>query len=1039
MTRGRPSKDQLEAAITHESEQFKEYYTWLEQHMPPLFFEEIEQNELMLIVHNLIGFHLQNYFSQIFIKDAAFVLLLDSPDVNIRILKHYNLYGIRNYQTFVSDEPPPFPGVTKKLRIAAIYFSEADERKTSCDMLLSEDLLQTTFKEIHASHPELTYTQFHELVCNMNNRFLRSLSDNRISIALDMYFRAKSRDYCQYHVQYNEDWDGSDLNKPSMRILLAWRNTPKHRFLYRLAKTIFRHGLSVTRINATYVDPYSKRSIIIMGIGLNGINGKPAWEEANIKDFLQEMVTLKYFDYSDLVEKIFVDSGIIRGNLGNYLRTSISFVHQVLTHADPNLYSYSNIEEAFCRHPDLTKGILDLFERKFEPETHDARKYEEEKKALLTLIDELDTGNQINDERRKNCFIQAINFIEFTLKTNFYRNNKSAYSFRLDPEYLNHVPFDRKEKFPEVPYAIFFVKGMHFIGFHIRFKDLARGGLRTVLPQKFEQMVAERNNVFIECYNLAYTQQKKNKDIPEGGAKGIIFLEPYERLHQEMDIFRKELISKESTEEEIQSQLLTFKTEQKLEYLYQTQRAFIHSLLTLVNCLPDGTLKAKDVVDYWNNPEYIYLGPDENMHNVLIEWISHYSELCGYKPGTAFISSKPGAGINHKEYGITSFGVNVYMIETLKFMGIDPYKDTFTVKISGGPDGDVAGNQILNLQRFFPNTAKLLALTDISGTIYDPQGLDLDVLAEMFHTGKSISEYPPEKLNENGFLLNLTEKKEQTSYSQVTLCLKKREGSLIEEWLNGNDMNHLFRSNLHQTKTDIFIPAGGRPRTLNEYNYTDFLDEGGAPTSRAIVEGANLYLTPVARHKLEELGVIIIKDSSANKGGVICSSYEVLAGLTLSKEAFLTQKAELMDDILALIKERAEDEAKLLLSTHSETGAFLTDISEWVSERINTYTYELLEYLIPIELSQDENDPLIQALLQYCPPLIVKQCKKHIIHDIPDIHKKAIIACYIASKTVYKKGLSWSPSIVDVLPLISEDMKIIASHVHIRKRNSNKA
>jgi len=1033
MASGRLTKQQLEAAVQHESAQFKEYYTWLEQHMPPLFFEELEQSHIMLIVHNLMGFHLQSFFSQIFVKDAAFVLLLDSPDVNIRILRHYNLYGIRNYQTFVSDEAPPFPGVTKKLRIGAIYFSELNEQRTSCSNVLPENELHKLYEEVKDGHPELEYGHFKSLVCNMNDRFLRSLSDQRMNIALDMYFRAKSRDYCQYHVQYNENWDGSDLNKPSMRILFAWRNTPKHRFLYRLAKTIYRHGLSVTRINATYVDPYSKRSILIMGIGLNGIHGKPAWEEANVQDFLQELVTLKYFDYTDVLEKIFVDSGLVRGNLGNLLRTIISFVHQILTHADPNLYSVSNIEEAFCRHPDLTKRILELFEHKFHPESHNEEAFKETKNEIITLIDELDTGNQINDERRKNCFIQAINFIEFTLKTNFYRNNKSAFSFRLNPEYLNHVPYDRKEKFPEIPYAVFFIKGMHFIGFHIRFKDLARGGLRTVLPQRFEQMVAERNNVFIECYNLAYTQQKKNKDIPEGGAKGIIFLEPYERLHSEADIYKKELVNKGHTEEEIASKINEFKTEQKIEYLYQTQRAFIHSLLTLVNCTPDGMLKAKDVIDYWNKPEYIYLGPDENMHNVLIEWISHYSELCGYQPGTAFISSKPGAGINHKEYGVTSFGVNVCMIETLKYMGIDPTITEFTVKISGGPDGDVAGNQILNLYRFFPNTAKVLALTDISGTIYDPEGLDLAILTDMFHKVKSIAEYPPSKLSPGGFLLDLTKKKEQTTYSQVTLCYRNQGGKLVEDWLNGNDMNHLFRSNLLQVKTDIFIPAGGRPRTINQHNYKDFLDETGEPSSRAIIEGANLYLTPQARHQLEELGVLIIKDSSANKGGVISSSYEVLASLTMSKEEFIENKAELMDEILELIRERAEDEAKLLLTTHAETGNMLTDISDWISERINTYTYELLDYLLNVELSDDVNDPLIKSLLNYCPPLIVNKFKERILKQIPDIHKKAIIACYIASKTVYKKGLSWSPSIVDVLPLVSKDASIITSIVHEKR------
>ena len=65
-----------------------------------------------------------------------------------------------------------------------------------------------------------------------------------------------------------------------------------------------------------------------------------------------------------------------------------------------------------------------------------------------------------------------------------------------------------------------------------------------MFPQKMEQMITERNNVFTECYNLSYTQQKKNKDIPEGGAKSVIFLEPYDRLQSESDIYRKEKVNK---------------------------------------------------------------------------------------------------------------------------------------------------------------------------------------------------------------------------------------------------------------------------------------------------------------------------------------------------------------------------------------------------------------------------------------------------------------------------------------------------------------
>jgi len=1028
----RPSKkDNIskKKAVEFESQQFEEYYIWLQEHMPDGFFEEIDPQQYMLIAHYLMGFSLQDNFCQIQLKDEAFVLTLDAPDIDVKILKHFNMYGIKNYQTFTSDAPPPFPGVKKKLKIAAIYFTSAsgDLEPKKIEKVLPKEKLEEVFTTLKDEGLTTSKEEFQKLIRGMNILFLRSLSTERLTLALRMFFRARTRDYCQYEVRTNEDWKKQKGETPSLRIVFAWRNTPKHRFLFRLAKLINRHNLQILKVNATYVNPYSKNSILIMSLGLHGIKGKAAWEEADIQDFLQELVTLKYFPDTDLVEKVFIEPGLLRGNIGNLLRAMASFVHQTLVHADINLYTYDNILEGLCRHPELTIQVCRAFELKFHPEQKDLEEYNRVKEKVMMLIDHLDTGNELNDLRRKNILKQMMHFVDYTLKTNFYRHNKSALGFRLNPKYLNYVPYNRRSKFPELPYGIFFIQGMHFIGFHIRFKDLSRGGLRTVFPQRHEQMIAERNNVFSECYNLALTQQKKNKDIPEGGSKGVLFLEPYEQLLLEAQIFRKELKVAEVEEPQVEETIAKFKKEQMIEYLYQTQRAFIHSLLTLVNCHDDGVLKAKDVIDYWKKPEYLYLGPDENLHNIMIEWIADYSKRCGYKPGGAFISSKPKVGINHKEYGVTSLGVNVYMKEVLQYLGINPEKDPFTIKISGGPDGDVAGNQILNLYKEFPMTARLLAITDVSGTIFDPRGLDLSILADLFHESKPIAAYPPKKLNNGGFLLDLQTKKEQTAYTTKTLCWRKEKGKLVEEWLSGSDMNHLFRHNLHQVHTDIFIPAGGRPRTLNDHNYNDFIDSKGEPTSRAIIEGANLYLTPLARRELEKQGVIIIKDSSANKGGVICSSMEILAGLILTEEEFLKEKPELMGEILDIIAEKARNEAQLLLQTHSDTGEYLTDLSDKISEKINTYTYELLDYLDTIVLPSHPEDPLIKALLHFCPGILAKKYRERIITSLPTLHKKAIISCYIASRLVYTKGMKWQPSIVDVLPLIASDPHITSS------------
>lgn len=1010
------SEEELKKSILLESKKFEKFFKWIENHMPKNFFKELNQNDLTLITHNLMNLNLQGYFSQVNIKNYAIILCIDSPKADLNILKNFSEHGIRYYKTFVSNKPPPFDNVENNLRIAIIHFSEGANLK---EEVLTEERKEELSELIIERNPKVTQEEFEKLLEGMNRRFLLSMTTSRLITAFDMFFRAKSRDHCQYEIKKNEDWEKT--GSPSLQIVFAWRNTPKHNFLYRVVQTVHRYHLDMTRFAATYIEPYSPKSIVIMSLGIHGKEGKAAWEEADIDKFMRELVNLKYFEHDDLIEKTFVETNRASGNIGNLLRAMVSFIHQVLVQEDPNLYTLSNIEEGLCRHPELTIKLSKAFCKKFEPGKNNLEKYEKLKEEYLEAVDDLDTGHAKNDERRKNILYQGINFVDHTLKTNFYRSNKSSLGFRLDPTYLDYAPFERAEKFPELPYGIFFFKGMNFIGFHIRFKDLSRGGLRTVAPQKIEELNIERDNVFTECYNLAYTQQKKNKDIPEGGSKGVILLDPFERVSGDMKIYRKELMNAKVDKELIETKVKNLKQAQKTAFMHHSQRSYFHSMLTLVNCEEAGQLRAKNVVDYLNRPEYIYLGPDENMQNTVIEWIADYSVKHSYKPGSSVMSSKPRAGINHKKYGVTSLGVNVYMHETLNYLGIDPQKEPFTLKISGGPDGDVAGNQILNLKRFYPDTAKLLAITDISGTIYDPEGLDLEELATLFHEAKSIRFYPLDKLHDHGFLLDLHTKREQKAYAQQTLCTHKEKGKLSQSWLSGNEMNHLYRHNLFQIQTDIFIPAGGRPRTLNIKNYTDFLNEKREPTARAIVEGANLYLTQEARSELEKLNTLIIKDSSCNKGGVITSSFEVLSSLILNEEQFLQEKDILVEEILNKVKQAAENEAKLLLSEHEQTGKPLTEISEEISEKINLYKYELLDHFESIDLSSDPSDPLIQCLLAYCPEHLSKNYSNQIIENIPDLHKKAVIACYISSHLVYNKGLKWAPNIIDVLPLISKD------------------
>jgi glutamate dehydrogenase len=97
---GEDLKEHLAAAVLKESHKCEECYVWLEQNMPPKFFEEVSEEDILLVAHSLMGFDLQEYFAHIHLKDSAIAICLDSLDADLRILKHYQQHGIKDYRTF---------------------------------------------------------------------------------------------------------------------------------------------------------------------------------------------------------------------------------------------------------------------------------------------------------------------------------------------------------------------------------------------------------------------------------------------------------------------------------------------------------------------------------------------------------------------------------------------------------------------------------------------------------------------------------------------------------------------------------------------------------------------------------------------------------------------------------------------------------------------------------------------------------------------------------------------------------------------------
>jgi glutamate dehydrogenase len=482
------------------------------------------------------------------------------------------------------------------------------------------------------------------------------------------------------------------------------------------------------------------------------------------------------------------------------------------------------------------------------------------------------------------------------------------------------------------------VHGRGFDGFHNRFQDIARGGLRVVRTSSATQLTREAERLFDEVYGLSWAQQLKNKDIPEGGAKAAILLEPGATVDR-------------------------------------CVKAFVNSILDLIVQVPE--VKSR-VVDRFGKQELIYLGPDENITPNHIEWIVERARKRGYSMPTAFMSSKPGAGINHKVYGVTSEGVNVFLEIALKARGIDPRSQRFTIKITGGPDGDVAGNMMRILDRDYGANAVIVGVADGSGVGEDPEGLDHAELLRLFAEGLPIASFDRAKLSRNGRVVPVEEP----------------DGAQLRNTMH----NRLV--------TDAFVPGGGRPATIHEGNWQEFIGADGTPSTKVVSEGANLFLTPGAREELCKRGVTIIKDSSANKCGVICSSYEISACMVLSDEEFLSIKDTYVAQVLERLRDLARVEGEFLMrAAKSHPSMSLPRISVELSKVINASAFAIAAG-VP-GWPADDRELAKQMIRDHLPKVLFDHADDRVWTNLPQSYQNWIVANRLASSIAYREGMEF--------------------------------
>jgi glutamate dehydrogenase len=338
---------------------------------------------------------------------------------------------------------------------------------------------------------------------------------------------------------------------------------------------------------------------------------------------------------------------------------------------------------------------------------------------------------------------------------------------------------------------------------------------------------------------------------------------------------------------------------------------------------------------------------------------------------------------------MTTNSIHEYVLKSLEKLGLK--EENVTKVMTGGPDGDLGSNEILI------SKDRILSIVDGSGVLSDPAGLDRRELSRLARERKMVEHFRRERLSKEGFFVSIKDQ-------NITLP----DGETVESGLN-------FRNGFHlhpKFAADLFIPCGGRPSSITINNWQNYLDDKGRPRFKVIVEGANLFITQQARLRLEEKGVVIYKDASANKGGVTSSSLEVLASLAMTDEEYeelMCIKRGLVSpfrkkyvaQILEIIRENARLEFDIIWQENETRKIPRPILTDLISEKINL----IKDAVGRSDLVNDRG--LFKKVTECCiPRVLVEEIGfAKIVRRVPMAYLRALFASELASRYVYRYGL----------------------------------
>lgn len=947
---------------------------WLQEQMSPSFFKAMaEEPDAVAILERELET----------LKFNQNLILADRPSTLILATRSLpgSLYGGITKRTgerpisyaMFAHSKSYMPGLGQSLEIQRFDFdckTESHVQEALDKGVTIPQDVRDAVKESLASEPGFDFAQFDRLLSIVwinHGTFVRVSPPEKTAQVL------RTLHQCDESNGLYFDFTPIGEGTNESRLLFAIANPPHQGYLAQVVEILHRFDLGIRRADifdiSTGVRPYA-----LFYMRLRPRGGRPLPEGPGFAGRLQsELFNTQILSGNSPEYREFVTTGVMSGEDAALTRALVAFCHTQLAHAQPDRFDWDEVQGAIHSNPSLVAQFVALFRLKFSPEGRDRdQSFATMRASAAKAVESYDTGHAHLDDLRRVVFRCCLTFVDHTLKTNFFVKDKQALAFRLDPAYLADLGHETTGKLPSGdPFRVTYFFGGDAFGYHIGFSDIARGGWRTVICQTPDDFLTNASSLFRENFVLAHTQHLKNKDIYEGGSKLVLLLDASAYMRDPKSV--------------------------RDRILRRVQRDVFNAFLDIY-VTENGVAKHPAVADYYRQDEPIELGPDENMHDDMIEEIAAISKRRGYILGTGVMSSKK-IGINHKEYGVTSTGVVKFAEIVTQEIGIDILKDPFSVKFTGGTNGDVAGNALQIMLDRCPQM-KIRLILDGTAALFDMEGADPEAVRRIL-LKEDLHAFDPEALHVGGVLLFRGNPRDD-GMRKVYRRVSRTEKGLNEEWVSVDDMSREFGELPFSVPADLFIPAGGRPETINEGNWKRFLLPDGAPSSRVIVEGANSFITPAARLELQKKDVVLMRDASANKCGVISSSYEIIANLLLSDEEFLANKQRYVADVLRILEQRAEDEARLLVKRHKGGRKPWTQISDEVSVQINKNYSRLFEFFQ--QNPEIGKQPLFEkVILSHLPAMLREDDRfRGRIDVLPPKYRSAILAAEIGSSMVYR-------------------------------------